>query len=104
MIIGQFLGFFVEKDYLYGCTFCRRPIGGRKRDTAKTEDVPAGTLLSFLLCIDMKTSWIILSLVFGLLFFVLGCVAHADLFQYFGAIVLTPGLIGFLEKFWPEGK
>ena len=52
----------------------------------------------------MKTSWIILSLVFGLLFFVLGCVAHADLFQYFGAIVLTPGLIGFLEKFWPEGK
>ena len=52
----------------------------------------------------MKAIWIILSLVFGLLFFVLGCMAHADMIQYFGAIVLIPGLIGFLEKLWPEGK
>ena len=52
----------------------------------------------------MKTVWIILSLVFGLLFFALGCSSGADIIQYFGAIVLIPGLFGFVDKLWPEGK
>ena len=51
----------------------------------------------------MKAIWIVLSLVFGLLFFALGCMKGADTIQYFGVVVLLPGLIGLLEKIWPEG-
>lgn len=50
----------------------------------------------------MKAIWIILSLVFGVLFFIYGCLKGADMIQYFGAIVMLPGLIGLLEKLWPE--
>ncbi len=51
---------------------------------------------------NMKWKWIILSLVMGLLFFILGCVAHADVIQYFSVIVLCPGLLGLMYKIWPE--
>ena len=54
--------------------------------------------------IDMKWKWIILSLTLGLLFFALGCMASADMIQYFGTIVLCPGLLGLLYKIWPEGE
>ena len=50
----------------------------------------------------MKTSWMIWSLVLGLLFFVLGCVAVSDPVQFFGAIFLLFGIIGLFEKIWPE--
>ena len=50
----------------------------------------------------MKTKWIILSLVFGLLFFGLGCMADSVAVEGIGAIVFFPGLIGLLEKIWPE--
>lgn len=50
----------------------------------------------------MKAIWIFLSLFFGVLFFLFGCSVGADKFQYFGAAVLLPGLIGLLEKIWPE--
>lgn len=50
----------------------------------------------------MKTVWMILSLVLGLLFFALGCVVGADMIQYFGAIVLIPGLIGLCDTLWPD--
>ena len=50
----------------------------------------------------MKTKWIILSLVFGLLFFGLGCMADSIAVEGIGAIALFPGLIGLLEKIWPE--
>lgn len=51
---------------------------------------------------NMKNKWIILSLVFGLLFFALGCLVDLFAVEGFGAIVLFPGLIGLLEKIWPE--
>ena len=50
----------------------------------------------------MKTIWILLSLVFGVLFFFLGCAMDSTMIEGFGAIVLVPGLIGLLEKLWPE--
>ena len=50
----------------------------------------------------MNTKWIIFSFVFGLLFFVLGCLVDLFAVEVFGAIVLFPGLIGLLEKIWPE--
>lgn len=53
---------------------------------------------------SMKWKWIILSLVMGLLFFMLGCVAKTDAIQYFGTLVLIPGLLGLLYKIWPEGE
>ena len=43
-----------------------------------------------------------MSLVFGLLFFALGCMVNADMIQYFGAVVLIPGLIGLCDAIWPE--
>ena len=52
----------------------------------------------------MKWKWIILSLVMGLLFFMLGCMAKVDAIQYFGTVVLIPGLLGLLYKIWPEGE
>lgn len=54
--------------------------------------------------LSMKWKWIILSLVMGLLFFALGCAAGVDMIQYFGTIVLIPGLLGLLYKIWPEGE
>ena len=53
-------------------------------------------------CNNMKTIWMILSLVLGLLFFALGCLRDSNTIQYFGAIVLLPGLIGLMDKIWPE--
>lgn len=50
----------------------------------------------------MKAIWMILSLVFGLIFFAYGCMKGADSIQYFGAIVLIPGLIGLSDKLFPE--
>ena len=50
----------------------------------------------------MKPIWILLTLVFGVLFFFLGCVVDVLVIEVFGAIVLVPGLIGLLEKLWPE--
>ena len=50
----------------------------------------------------MKTRWIILLLVVGLLFFGLDCLADSVAFEGIGAIVFFPGLIGLLEKIWPE--
>lgn len=50
----------------------------------------------------MKTKWIILLLVFGLLFFGLGCMVDSVAVEGIGAIVFFPGLIGLLEKIWPE--
>ena len=50
----------------------------------------------------MKAIWMILSLVFGLLFFAYGCSVGSDTIQYFGAIVLIPGLIGLCDAIWPE--
>ena len=60
--------------------------------------------MAFSNCINMKTKWIILLLVFGLLFFGLGCKANSVAIEGFGAIVLFPGLIGLFEKIWPEGE
>ncbi len=51
---------------------------------------------------DMKPIWILLSLVFGVLFFFLGAAMDSTMIEGFGAIVLVPGLIGLLEKLWPE--
>ena len=48
----------------------------------------------------MKTMSIIFLLVCGLLFFGLGCMA--DAVEGVGAIALFPGIIGLLEKIWPE--
>ena len=53
---------------------------------------------------NMKTKWIILSLVLGLLFFALGCMADSVAVEGIGAIGFFPGLIGLLEKVWPEGE
>ena len=50
----------------------------------------------------MKAIWMILSLVFGLLFFWVGCSLRADTIQYFGVLVMIPGLIGFCDALWPE--
>ena len=50
----------------------------------------------------MKKFWWILSLLFGILFFALGCVAGVDVEQYLGAILIFPGLVGLLDKIWPE--
>ncbi len=50
----------------------------------------------------MKTKWMILSLLAGVLFFALGCYSGADPVQYFGAAFLFVGLIGLFEKIWPE--
>ena len=50
----------------------------------------------------MKTKWIILSLVFGLLFFGLGCMADSVAVEGIGAVAFFPGLIGLLEKIWSE--
>ncbi len=50
----------------------------------------------------MKAVWMPLSLVFGVLFFFLGCAMDSTMIEGFGAIVLVSGLIGLLERLWPE--
>lgn len=52
----------------------------------------------------MKTMWIILLLVFGLLLFGLGCMGDSAAVEGIGAVAFFPGLIGLLEKIWPEGE
>ena len=44
----------------------------------------------------------VLLLVLGLLFFGLGCLADSVAVEGVGAIALFPGIIGLLEKIWPE--
>ncbi len=61
-----------------------------------------GRYNGYLILTDMKAIWMILSLVFGLLFFAYGCLKGSDTIQYFGAIVLIPGLIGLCDAIWPE--
>ena len=50
----------------------------------------------------MKKNWWILSLLLGLLFFALGCLGGAMAVQAFGALFIFAGMIGMLEKVWPE--
>lgn len=50
----------------------------------------------------MNTTWIILSLVFGILFFSLYYVSNSVAIEGFGAITSSPGLFSLLEKIWPE--
>ena len=50
----------------------------------------------------MTTKWMVLLLVLGLLFFGLGCLADSVAVEGVGAIALFPGIIGLLEKIWPE--
>lgn len=50
----------------------------------------------------MRTIWIIVLLVLGLLFFWLGCMNGVDTVQYFGAALLFVGLLGLFERIWPE--
>ena len=50
----------------------------------------------------MKAIWIILSLVFGVLIFAWGCMGNSIMFQGVGAVIMVPGLIGLLEKVFPE--
>lgn len=52
----------------------------------------------------MTKFWWIFALLFGILFFALGCLSAADMIQYFGAALVFAGLIGLLEKIWPEGE
>ena len=52
----------------------------------------------------MKTKWVILLLVLGLLFFGVGCLADSVAVEGVGAIALFPGLTGAMERIWPEGK
>ena len=52
----------------------------------------------------MKTKWMVLLLVLGLLFFGLGCLADSVAVEGIGAVVFFPGLIGLLERIWPEGE
>ncbi len=50
----------------------------------------------------MKTKWIILSLVFGLLFFGLGCMGDSVAVEGISAVTFFSELIGLLEKILPE--
>lgn len=50
----------------------------------------------------MKTIWMILSLLFGILIFALGCLVDVVAVEAFGAVFIFVGLIGWFEKIWPE--
>lgn len=52
----------------------------------------------------MKAIWIILSLLFGLLIFAWGCMGNSIMFQGAGAVIMLPGLIGLLDRIFPEKK
>ncbi len=52
----------------------------------------------------MKTKWIILLLVLGVLFFGLGCLADSVAVEGIGAVALFPGLTGVMERVWKEGE
>lgn len=52
----------------------------------------------------MKTKWMLLLLVCGLLFFALGCMVDSVPVEGIGAVAFFPGLTGLLEKVWPEGE
>ncbi len=52
----------------------------------------------------MKTKWIILLLVLGLLFFGLGCMVDSVAVEWIGAVAFFPGLTGVMERIWPEGS
>lgn len=50
----------------------------------------------------IKTKWLFLLLVFGLVFFGLGCMSDLVTVEGFGANVFFPGLTGWFERIWPE--
>ena len=52
----------------------------------------------------MKTKWIILSLVLGLLFFGLGCLADSVAVEGIGAIAFSLGLSACWRRFGRRGK
>lgn len=52
----------------------------------------------------MRTKWIILLFVLGLLFFGLGCMADSVAVEGIGAVAFFPGLTGAMERIWPEGR
>lgn len=56
----------------------------------------------YLILFYMKTIWVILSLLFGILFFALGCLVDAVAVEAFGAAFIFVGLIGLFGKIWPE--
>lgn len=53
--------------------------------------------LHILINCNMKNWWI-----FSLLFFALGCLVDAIAVEAFGALFIFAGMIGMLEKVWPE--
>lgn len=50
----------------------------------------------------MRITWIILSLVFGLLFFALGCAVDSTIAEGLGACLLLAGVVPLMERVWPE--
>ena len=52
----------------------------------------------------MKTKWVILLLVLGLLFFGLGCMADSVAVEGIGAVAFFQGLTGARERIWKEGE
>lgn len=52
----------------------------------------------------MKIKWAILLLVFGLLFFGLGCMGDSVAIEGIGAVAFFPGLTGVMERVWKEGE
>lgn len=52
----------------------------------------------------MKARWIFLLLVWGLLFFGLGCMVDSVAVEGIGAIVFFPGLTGAMVRVWKEGE
>lgn len=50
----------------------------------------------------MKMNWWFFSLLVGLLFFALGCLAGAMPVEAFGAMFIIARVIGLFEKVWPE--
>lgn len=52
----------------------------------------------------MKTKWMVLLLVLGLLFFGLGCLMDSVAVEGIGAVAFFPGLVGLLVRIWPEGE
>lgn len=57
--------------------------------------------LYILINCNMKNWWIF-SLLLGILFFALGCLVDAIAVEAFGALFIFAGMIGMLEKVWPE--
>ena len=50
----------------------------------------------------MKPIYVVLFLLFGILFFALGCMADSIIIEGFGACLLFVGVVPVLGKIWPE--